>query len=261
MNSSSRHFRPRNIILCASLAAVAIFTAVVAVHLGAQDPTEDAAYYKAHPEEMLLAYRHVEVASVADAQEQLFSKRMYMSHKMQSLFPTKFAGYAVTVQLKKEENKDPNALQPMMQAIDDGQRNSVYVMAIQDGADIAGMGGLMGTAMFSRNYAGAIIDGGVRDTAYLKKIGFPVYATGIVASTSVGHYRATAGAPLVCDGVPIAPGDIIAADQDGVVVIPVAVAPETLVRAQTLDFQEHSMYAVIEKYKSLLKAVAEFHRL
>ena len=48
---------------------------------------------------------------------------------------------------------------------------------------------LMGTAMAARGYAGAVIDGGVRDVAYLRKIGFPVFATGIVPSTSVHHYR------------------------------------------------------------------------
>src|SRR5438552_2837670 len=89
----------------------------------------------------------------------------------------------------------------MLAAIDEGSRNSVYVMVVEDGADIAGMGGLMGTAMASRNFSGAVIDGGVRDTAYLQKIGFPVYALGIVPSTSVSHYRfAGANIPVVCDG-------------------------------------------------------------
>jgi regulator of RNase E activity RraA len=74
-------------------------------------------------------------------------------------------------------------------------------MAVEEGEDIAGMGGLMGTAMAARGYAGAAIDGGVRDVAYLRKIGFPAYATGIVPSTSVRHYRfAGSQIPVVCDG-------------------------------------------------------------
>ena len=53
-----------------------------------------------------------------------------------------------TVQLKKDEGTtDPSALQGMLEAIDNGSTDSVYVMVVQDGADIAGMGGLMGTAM------------------------------------------------------------------------------------------------------------------
>ncbi len=139
---------------------------------------------------LIARYRRVEVASVSDAIEQLMGKRMYMSHRMQPIFTTKFAGFARTVQLKKDEgNSDPAALSGMLAAIDEGASNSVYVMAVEDGADIAGMGGLMGTAMAARGYSGAVIDGGVRDVAYLRKIGFPVYATGIVPSTSIHHYR------------------------------------------------------------------------
>ena len=47
----------------------------------------------------------------------------------------------------------------MLEAIDRGGKNSVYVMSVEDGADVAGMGGLMGTAMAAREYSGAIIDG------------------------------------------------------------------------------------------------------
>ena len=133
---------------------------------------------------------------------------------------------------------------------------------VEDGIDIAGMGGLMGTAMSSRNFSGAIIDGGVRDVSYLKKIGFPVYALGIVPSTSVTHYRfAGANIPVVCDGVPVSAGDIVAADADGVVVVPRAVAPQVLQLAKEMDFKEHSMYAYIEKLKSIEEAVAKFGRL
>jgi regulator of RNase E activity RraA len=222
----------------------------------------DASVYASDPAAMLSGYRHVEVSSVSDAIEQLSGQRQYMTHHMQPIFTTKFAGYAVTVKLKKEENHDPNALNGMLAAIDQGAKDSVYVMTIEDGADIAGMGGLMGTAMSAREFAGAVIDGGVRDVAYLRKIGFPVYANGIVPSTSVGHYRvAGTGIPVVCDGVTVDAGDIVAADSDGVVVVPRAIAPKVLVLSQQLDFKEHSMYAYIENLKSVQEAVKKFGRL
>ena len=212
---------------------------------------------------LIADFRRVEVASISDALEQITGKRMYMSHRMHALFTTKFAGSARSVLLKKDEgNKDPNALTGMLAAIDDGSADSVYVMKVEDGDDIAGMGGLMGTAMSARGYAGAVIDGGVRDVAYLRKIGFPVYATGIVPSTSVHHYRfAGSQIPIVCDGVTVNAGDIIAADSDGVVVVPRAQAQQVLALAQQMDFKEHSMYAVIEQTKSILEAVKKFGRL
>lgn len=211
---------------------------------------------------LLDGFRHTEVASVSDALEKVAGQRMYMSHRMRPLFPSKFAGLAVTVKLKKEENRDADALTGMLAAIDQGGPNSVYVMVVEDGANIAGMGGLMGTAMAARNFSGAVIDGGVRDTAYLQKIGFPVFALGTVPSTSVNHYRfAGANVPVVCDGVPVSAGDIVTADSDGVVVVPRAKAAEILTLAQEMDFKEHSMYAYIEKLKSIEEAVKKFGRL
>ena len=217
----------------------------------------------AKDQNLIDAYRHVEVASVSDALEQLTGRRMYMSHKMQPIFPAKFAGFALTVKLQKDEgNRDPAALNGMLAAIDQGALNSVWVMVVEDGVNIAGMGGLMGTAMSARGYSGAVIDGGVRDLGQLRKIGFPVFALGVVPSTSVHHYRfGGANVSLVCDGVEVQPGDIISADNDGVVVVPRAKAEEVLALAQTLDFQEHSMYGYIEKYKSIQEAVKKFGRL
>jgi len=242
------------------LAAVSIGLAAIAISAvrpafpHPADSNSDAA--------LLDGYRHVEVASVSDAMEKIAGRKAYLSHRMRPVFRAKFAGLAITVQLNKEENQDPHALDGMLEAIDRGGPNSVYVMAVEDGADIAGMGGLMGTAMQARNFAGAVIDGGVRDTAYLEKIGFPVFATGIVPSTSVGHYRFRgANLRVTLDGVPVDPGDIVAADSDGVVVVPRARAAEVLATAQEMDFKEHSMYAYIEKLKSIEEAVKRFGRL
>ena len=252
--------RSKGRIITALLLFVALLTVITAV-LKADTPTT-AAQYAANPKAMIDAYRHVEVASVSDAIEQLLHEKRYMTHNMQAIFPTKFAGVALTVKLVKEENHDPHALDGMLKAIDTGTPGSVYVMKVQDGADIAGMGGLMGTAMLSRDFVGAVVDGGVRDIPQLTKIGFPVYALGPVPSTSVGHYRfGGANIPIVCDGVPVSPGDIIVADHDGVVVVPRAHAAEILVRAQALDFSEHSMYSYIEKYHSIEEAVHKFGRL
>jgi regulator of RNase E activity RraA len=244
------------------LAATLVVPCTLIALLSHGQTSPDASVYANDPAAMLAGYRHVEVSSVSDAIEQLTGQRMYMTHHMQPIFTTKFAGYAITVKMVKEENHDPNALSGMLQAIDQGSKDSVYVMTIPDGVDIAGMGGLMGTAMSAREFSGAVIDGAVRDVAYLRKIGFPVYARGITPATSAGHYRvAGIGVPVVCDGVTVRAGDIIAADSDGVVVVPREIAPKVLVLSQQLDFKEHSMYAFIENTKSIEDAVKKFGRL
>ncbi len=212
---------------------------------------------------LIEGFKLVEVASVADAMEQLYSQRAYMSHEMRPLFTTKFAGPAVTVLMKKEEHKEgAPASQGMLDAIDVAAAGSVYVMVLPDGADYAGIGGLMATAMKFRGLAGAVLDASVRDTPQIKKLQFPVYSRGIVPSTTVNHYRfAGSNVPVMCAGVLVNPNDIIVADEDGVVVVPRAKAEEVLKKAQQLDNTEHQMLPFIEKFRSMKEAIRKFGRI
>jgi regulator of RNase E activity RraA len=238
-----------------SVLAIVALTAFfkLAPHLRAATPEE----------ELYRGFRLVEAASVADAQELLYGKKMYMSHDMRPLFTTKFAGPAATVLLEKEENTEGSkALSGMMDVIDEAPEGSVYVMVLQDGLDYAGLGGLMSTALKYRGMSGAIVDGGVRDTPQIMKLQFPVFSRGVVPSTTVNHYRVTGkNVPVVCAGVAVRASDIIVADMDGVVVVPREHAAEVLKKAQQLDETEHSMFPYIEKYRSIREAVTKFGRL
>ncbi len=242
-------------VLGFAIATCGLFVALVL----AQTPPGD---------QLVEGFKSVEVASVADAIEQLYGQKLYMRHEMRPVFTTKFAGRAVTVLLKKEEHKEGSkASQGMLDAIDAAAPGSVYVMKLDDGtgkgdADIAGMGGLMATAMKARGFAGAVIDAGIRDMPQIKKLQFPVFSTGVVPSTSVNHYRfAGVNVPVTCAGALVNADDIISADEDGVVVVPSAKAAEILKRAEELDNTEHTMIPFIEKFKSIREAVAKFGRI
>ncbi len=212
---------------------------------------------------LLEAFRNVEVASVADAMEQLYGQKNYMSHDMRPLFPVKFAGSAVTVLLKKEEHKQgAPASQGMLDAIDANGAGSVYVMVVEDGLDYAGIGGLMATAMKYRGFTAAVIDASVRDTPQIRKLQFPVFSRGIAQSTTINHYRfAGVNVPVTCAGAHVNANDVIVGDDDGVAVVPRARAAEVLKKAQDLDNTEHSMIPYIEKFKSIRDAVAKFGRI
>jgi regulator of RNase E activity RraA len=207
--------------------------------------------------------RNVEVASVADAMDQMYGQKMYMSHDMRPVAKTKFAGPAVTVLMKKEEhNEGSKASQGMLDAIDAAAPGSVYVMVLENGLDYAGMGALMATAMKARGLTAAVIDGGVRDTPQIGRIQFPVFSRGIVPSTTINHFRfAGANIAVTCAGVRVNPGDIIVADEDGVAVVPKAHAAEVLKKAEEMDNTEHTMLPFIEKFKSIKDAVAKFGRI
>jgi 4-hydroxy-4-methyl-2-oxoglutarate aldolase len=212
---------------------------------------------------LIEGFRQAEVASVADAIEQLYGRQAYMRHDMRALFKTKFAGPAVTVLLKKEEHKEGSAAtKGMIDAIDTSPAGSVYVLVLEDGLDYGAVGGLMATTMKVRGFAGAIVDASIRDLPQIQRIQFPIYGRGVSPGTTVGHYRCVGvNVPVTCAGVTVRPKDIVAADEDGVVVVPFDKAAEVLKKAQDLDNTEHSMYPFIERFKSLTEAIAKFGRL
>jgi 4-hydroxy-4-methyl-2-oxoglutarate aldolase len=237
--------------LLASLLAVAALTTAGGRALpAAEDP-------------LIEGFRQAEVASVADAIEQLYGRQAYMHHDMRAVFKTKFAGPAVTVLLKKEEHKEGSAAtQGMIEAIDTSPAGSVYVLVLEDGLDFGAVGGLMATAMKVRGFAGAVVDASIRDLPQIQRIQFPIYSRGVSPGTTVGHYRCVGvNIPVTCAGVTVRPKDIITADEDGVAVVPFETAAEILKKAQDLDNTEHSMFPFIERFKSLTEAIAKFGRL
>jgi 4-hydroxy-4-methyl-2-oxoglutarate aldolase len=212
---------------------------------------------------ILEGFRQTETASVADAIEQLYGTKSYMSHDMRPVFKTKFAGPAVTVLLEKVEHKDGSkASQGMLDAIDSAAPGSVYVMVLPDGLDYAGVGGLMITAMKARGFTGAVIDGSVRDLPQINRIQFPVFSRGVAPSTTINHFRFKGvNVPVTCAGAKVNAGDIIVADEDGIAVVPKDKAAEVLKKSQDLDNTEHTMYPFIEKFKSIKEAVDKFGRI
>src|SRR5689334_18071636 len=88
--------------LAGMMAALVTVAAVAALPRGlalakGQQPAADSTGVNG----LLEDFRHVEVASVSDAAEQILGRKIYMSHRMQAVFPAKFAGFAVTVHLKR----------------------------------------------------------------------------------------------------------------------------------------------------------------
>ena len=93
-------------------------------------------------------------------------------------------------------------------------------------------------AQYQRKLGGLVLDGPVRDTDALRKMPLPVYATG---STPGGPHKEGPGeinVPISCGGVSVNPGDIIVADADGIIVIPLKDAPDVLQAAKKFHEQD-----------------------
>ena len=125
-----RFFR-RDVALFLSLPVT--LSLLVLAHAAKTSARQELPAAQAKDEASLLdGFRHVEVASVSDALEQIANKKMYMTHRMRPIFQTRFAGYALTVSLKKDANHDPDALKGMLQAIDTGGGKAILCSSVGD---------------------------------------------------------------------------------------------------------------------------------
>lgn len=94
----------------------------------------------------------------------------------------------------------------------------LVITTIGDG--ISGMiGELIVTALMKRGVKGVIIDSGIRDVARIRELGFPIWTKAIFSQGNTKVKGGSVNAPAVCGGVTVYPGDIIKADDDGVVVV------------------------------------------
>ena len=125
------------------------------------------------------------------------------------------------------EGSNPYELEiALIDSLADGD---IPVFACSNPARIAPWGELLSTASKVRGSAGALMDGCVRDIKAIKAMGYPVFHGGIAPLDSKGRGKIMAlDVPIECAGVPVAPGDLIFGDADGVVVIPRAVEDEVL---------------------------------
>ena len=142
-------------------------------------------------------------------------------------------GRAKTTLWEERDALDERPYELELQAVDDCQPGDVLVAAAGGSRASGVWGELLSTAAANRSCRGALVDGSVRDVAKMDAMGFTVYARGTCPRDSLHRQRVVAvDVTVEIGGVAIGPGDVLLADDDGVVVVPRAIEVEALARAR-----------------------------
>jgi regulator of RNase E activity RraA len=174
--------------------------------------------------------------------------------------PGRFAGPALTIKLY------PGDLVDCLDALKLAQAGDVIVVDAAAETETSIWGGLMAGLCLQKGVAGAVVDGAVRDVDEVRDLGFPLISRAIVPRSTHSPYSKRLepieiNVPIVCGGALVSPGDIVLADEVGVVAVPQEEAAGVLERARAQAELEEATRQRINAGRSVEELLEEFGRL
>lgn len=171
-----------------------------------------------------------------------------MVHTIRPLFPgVKLCGPALPVRCPPADNLTVHV------AVAQASPGSVLVVDTGEYLEAGFWGEVLTVAALERGIVGLVTNGAVRDTASIRSLGFPVFAQGVSIKATTKVKLGSVGEPVLCGGVLVSAGDLVVADEDGVVVVPQEQASSVLEKARQRFWREREVIEALRKGKTTLE--------